>query len=101
MKVPSKFKIGPHTYVVRYQGHMKYDDNMQGSLQYRTQFISIDPLLPQTAKDVTLWHEVLHGIDINFNTHLDEAQVDNLAVGIVQFLQDNFSIEFDWSEVKE
>jgi len=52
--------------------------------------IRIDADMAAPVKQVTLWHEIIHGILFNagYREH-DEQQIDALAYGLMQVLRDN------------
>ena len=97
--VSHKIKIGLHTYKVVFNPHLQADEEKAGSINYRTQIIELDPAFPQSQREVILWHEVIHGVSNNFRLAMSEECIDNLATGVVQFLQDNFDIEFDFNDI--
>ena len=99
LRVPNNVKIGLHSYKVLFNPHLQIDEEQVGSLNRRTQTLEIESALAYSQKKVTLWHEIIHGIEGNFSLALSDDATDNLAVGIVQFLQDNFGIEFDFSDI--
>jgi len=99
IKVPDSILIGLHSYEVIFNPHLQIDEERVGTLNRRTQTLEIENALAQSQKEVTLWHEIIHGISGNFSLALSEKDTDNLAIGIVQFLQDNFGIEFDFSDI--
>lgn len=81
----TKLRIGAITYDVT-------ESVMQdcGCIDYEKQTILIRKGLAADARNVTLWHEILHGILYNMGqVNHDETIVDGLAHGIVQALNDN------------
>lgn len=99
LKVKPSIRISPHSYKVCFTPDLIVTDEMRGQLNHYVGTLTIDTHLRLTQKEVTFWHEVLHGIDRNFSLHMTEDAIDNVAVGLTQFLQDNFDIELDFSEI--
>jgi len=84
MKLPTKLKIGGHTITVR-EMEMVDDTRCCGEASYAVGEIRINKDLPQTQKEASLIHEVLHFL----NTTLDHALLDSLAEQMYQVLKDN------------
>tara|TARA_Y100000310_G_scaffold144390_1_gene143659 strand:- start:28424 stop:28627 length:204 start_codon:yes stop_codon:yes gene_type:complete len=63
--------------------------------------LEIEPNCPQSQREVIFWHEIMHGVSNNYRLSIPEDCIDNLACGVVQFLKDNFDIEFDFSDIPE
>ena len=99
LKVKPIIRISPHTYRLVFNEYLHIDDENKGEINRRTQSIELDSHLPPTQQEVTFWHEIFHGLDDHFRLSMSDTVVDNLAVGITQFLQDNFDIELDFSEI--
>ena len=99
LKVKPIIRLAPHSYALLFNEHLATDEEKVGSLNRRTQIIEIYPNISQSQKEVTFWHEVFHEIDHHFSLGMNDNCVDNLAVGLTQFLQDNFDIELDFSEI--
>lgn len=61
-----------------------------GLIDYAKQTIVIQSGLAPAARDVTLWHEIIHGVlyNLGYVDH-NENLVDGLAHGIVSVLMDN------------
>ena len=92
-------RIAPHSYTLLFNEHLTADEEKVGTINRRTQVIEIDSNLAPTQKEVTFWHEVFHELDHHFSLRINDDVVENLAVGITQFLQENFDIELDFSEI--
>jgi hypothetical protein len=63
-----------------------------GECNYEQARIRISPKLAGQLKRVTLWHEIIHAVLFNAGVYApehDEQQIDALAHGIVQVLDDN------------
>ena len=100
MRIPREVKVGPHSYLVQFNKMLRPDDGLTGTISYRKQTIDIDPLLPPSEMDVVFWHEIIHGLNHNFSLGLSEDTTDNLAVGLTQFLDDNFKETLNWEEIE-
>lgn len=84
MIIPKKLKIGGHEYkVIVSTENLGADD--YGELDMETNTISISPRIPQTNKESTLIHEIMHAI----NTTLDHELLDSLSEQLYQVLKDN------------
>jgi len=101
LKVPKHIKLGPYIYQGIFSRHLKHDDGLVGALQLRTELLKLDPSASHTAQEVTFLHEGLHGVNNVMALGLDEDTVDRLAHGLLQFLQDNFGVQFDFGEWSE
>ena len=81
MKIPKKLKIGAHTYQIKFiEGLDKC-----GSTNRDKQVILVGEEMPQTQREVTLIHEILHAI----NNEIDHALLDSLAEQMYAVLKDN------------
>ena len=89
MTIPDMVKIGPVEYAVK-ENQRFSQDNLLGQIRYAEQTIEIRPDLASTIAEITLWHEMIHGILFagGFHDH-DEQMLDVLAHGVVQLLKDN------------
>lgn len=81
MKIPKKVKIFAHTYEVKLVDEL----DKCGALNRDNNVISISKSLPQDQQEVTLFHEIFHGL----NNELDHFVVDALAEGFYQVLKEN------------
>jgi len=81
MKIPSKLKIGGHTYKVVFK---EMEEDCGKADRYKGE-IWIDEKLMQSEKEATLIHEILHIL----NGGLSEATVDGLSCQLHQVLTDN------------
>ena len=82
MKIPKTLKILAHTYKIE-EVKSLIDEGNQTSQLENTILISKD--LEQTAKEETLFHEILHAI----NCQLEEKDVEFLAQTIYAVLKEN------------
>lgn len=93
MNIPNKVKIGAHEYEVVLRDDLDADDFM-GVCRPTKLKIFVDGNLPQSQREETFFHEVLHAI-----FHLlgkrqevasdEEKEVQPLGHAIYQFLKDN------------
>jgi len=100
VKVRKKNRIGAYTYDLIYVEGLERDFNLLGQCNSSRLVIRIEPTSPSAVKDVSLFHEVLHGIDDTSGCGLDEVNIDRLAQGIAHWLKETMGLEFDWSEIK-
>lgn len=60
-----------------------------GSFDVRTNTIKIAKDLSQSQKEVTLLHEILHGLNQNFHEGIPHMLLESLAQQLYQVLSDN------------
>lgn len=86
-KLPKKVKIGGHTFKIVFKE--LEDDN--GSLDWRTNTITIDSKLPLNHQWATLVHEAMHCFNTTLDTQNDfgHALLDSLSEQFYAFLVDN------------
>lgn len=89
MNLPATVKLGPITYTVKENIRFP-QDSLAGQIRYLEQVIEIQPNMGDAITEVTLWHEMLHGILFagGFREQ-DEHMLDVLAHGIVLLLHNN------------
>lgn len=86
-------KIGPLLIpVVEYDILMDGETQLHGQMNWMDYQIQLSNHNPEIYKFLTLWHEVLHALNDTHGINLREKQVEVLATGIVQILQDNESM---------
>jgi len=87
--LPSVVIIGAIDYEVKEEARTGVD-GLYGTILYSDSVISIMPGQSPVHKEITLWHEMLHGIMRNagIKDH-DETVIIALSHGIVQLLKDN------------
>lgn len=81
MKIPKALKSQGIVWVVRYND----DIEPLGVTDYDKKEIVIRKSLPQELKEATFLHEIFH----TFNTTVDHALVDSLAMQLYQTLKEN------------
>jgi len=100
IKIPKQIKIGIHAYRVEFNSLLWHEEALKGCANHLKQVIQLDPALAESQKCVTFLHETIHVINDNYRCKLDDDEVDRIAQGFAELLQDNFGIEFDWSLIK-
>jgi hypothetical protein len=87
---PTTVRIGCIEYSINLVAQPELDGEPKlGTIDYRKLEIEIDEEMHPDVQIVTLWHEILHGIDDQHNLGLTDGKTDALAYGIVQVLRDN------------
>ncbi len=87
--MPKFVKVGPLTYRMQEVTEEMLGDGVMGHESFRTGTISILATLEPVFKQESLWHELLHIIAEQHNIDLNEGQIDALATGVMQVIQDN------------
>lgn len=86
MKIPKEIKVGGHKIKVVFK---ELADSF-GEYHHAEGVIYIHPNLPQTQKESTLVHEVLHVMNATIGaTQTGHSLLDSLAEQMYQFLRDN------------
>ena len=85
MKIPSRLKIGAHTFEVRVEDNWPGKGDTVGLCDREKNTIHVDSKLAQSYQWSTLLHEILHAI----NSEIDHAILDSLAEQLNQVLCDN------------
>jgi hypothetical protein len=99
IKVPVPIPVGGHLYSIILVPELQ-DENRNGSINYRTQTIRINPLTSSSQIREALVHEVLHCINYVYNAgNVTESLINGLSEGLNQVLQ-HMEIEFDWSDIR-
>lgn len=88
-KIPETVVIGGHTYKIILQNNLARDNDSQGNSCGNNQTIKLDSSLPDTLKESTFVHEVLHQLDFIYHICLSHDQVYSLECAIYSFLSDN------------
>lgn len=89
--IPEEIVIGPNRYAVEFVERLESDDHrrLTGQIDYSALKIRIDPAPELNRQVITLFHEIVHGIDEVYGLDLAEEDVDRMANGIVDVLQRN------------
>lgn len=104
MKIPKSIRIGGIEYVVA-ENEVNLNDGerlLYGQINYTESTIKLtDMPVSYQVKCLTLWHEILHGIQHASGMEIEneEAVVEMFSRGIYQVLQDNVGRLFDLQEV--
>lgn len=93
MKIPNKIKIGAHVYTVETSKSLGVKDNY-GKAEMESLEIFIREDIPQSLKEETLLHEIMHQIrQLNNLDVKDEEEeeriVQIMSHGLYQVLTDN------------
>ena len=90
MRIPHTLKIGGHTVKVV---QTKMEDNPQslmGKFDTTRNILTIDAELVQSQKEVTLFHEILHAINTEWDNQINgHALLESIAQQLYQVLSDN------------
>ena len=98
LKVPRQIPLGSRKFKIG-RADLR-DDGLNGSISYHQRMmIKIDKSVNQTQRQISLWHEILHGINYVWKMDISEADIGRLAEGLNQVMQDGFRIELDWSDI--
>ena len=90
--IPKKVKIGGHMVKVLYPYQFNDMFTGSGTCNYEEGIIKIKEA--GITDEQTLWHEILHMVDIVYNGEkLDEDSISRLSEGIYQVIKDNFIIK--------
>jgi len=100
VKVPKTIKIGTHTYTIKFNHHLRSDDNKYAEVNHRTQAIDIWADAAVSLKNESLLHELIHIGEFIYRVEINDADVDRLAETVAEFLFNNLDIELDWSDVE-
>jgi len=91
MLIPETVQVGPYTYAVVYEEHIRADDDqrLMGQADHMALTIRLDKsLLPQLVQE-TFLHELLHCIERVYGLDLKERQIGLFSVGLMACLRDN------------
>lgn len=101
IKVPKEIKMGVHPYQIRFNRYLWMEEQLQGSVNRIKQIVEIEADLPQSQRNVTLLHEVIHIINDIYSLRIDDDAIDRLAQGWAEFLFDNLGIKFNWDGISD
>lgn len=105
MKIPEKIRIGGIEFDVSEETRLNDGCRMlSGEIRHVDCQIRINPDGAHEYKCVTLWHEILHGIEMQNQLELGEDReriIEAFARGVYQVLQDNGRRLFDISTNNE
>ena len=97
MKIPKKLKVGGHTYTITFN---KTNDEVRGKnnwgiTNHELKTMYIDKEVPQSQKEETFIHELLHIVNhqtkLNYelSSHKEENIVKRMAESLYTILKDN------------
>ena len=98
MDVPTKVKVGAHTYTVVLVDSSELDIGLRGECDSNEFVIRLSKELPLETIATTLFHELLHALwdSRSMPKRIDEERaVLNFEEGILQLLRDNPKL-FPW-----
>jgi len=98
--VPSCIQIGGHPYSIKFDQSLQ-DSGDYGTINHRTQEISINPERPESQRGTSLLHEIVHLVNhIYVASKLEDEEIARFSQGMYQAIV-SLGITFDWSNIKE
>ena len=97
--IPGVFKLFGQNWKIRYGNKHEMDDNL-GLCQTDDFEILIQPGQTEESMTHTLLHELCHSIEQKLHLNLTEAQVDLMALGLLNLLRDNPDLLKIFKEIK-
>lgn len=91
MEIPSKIKISGHLFDIEYSSEEKTGYERSGTKFGWLCKIRLQDDMTQSKKEVTLFHEIFHEIDYQYDLGIGEKAINALAESWYQVLKDN-----DW-----
>ncbi len=85
MKIPSKIKIGGHTYKIVFTTL----ENELGKCDYDKCIIYLEKDMEQSQKEATLIHEIFHALNSTMDEGLGHMLLDSLSEQFYAVLKDN------------
>lgn len=99
MKIPEKVRIGGVEFDVVTESRLNDGEKMlAGQIRYMDCQIAIAEESSHEYKCLSLWHEIMHGIEEQTQLDLGEDReriIESFARGVYQVLQDNGARLFD------
>ena len=89
MKIPDKIKIGGHWFSIEYKSEKEDRYANRGTSLLWENRIILQKDVGLSRQIATLFHEIIHEIDYQYEIALSERDVSTLAEGIYQVLVDN------------
>lgn len=87
MEIPQELKIGGHRMRVEL---VDLPDDIDGEYDNQELLISINRNLPQSMKESTLIHEIMHALNGTFDSEtFAHSLLDSMAEQLYQVLKDN------------
>ena len=104
MKIPEKVRIGGVEFDVRTESGLNDGQRLlAGQIRHMDCQIAIAEESSHEYKCLTLWHEIMHGIEDQAQLELGEQRervIEAFARGVYQVLQDNGGRLFDLEKVE-
>ncbi len=85
MKIPTKVKIGGHTYKIVFTTL----ENELGKCDYDKCIIYLEKNMEQSQKEATLIHEIFHALNSTMDDGLGHMLLDSLSEQFYAVLKDN------------
>jgi hypothetical protein len=87
MKLPTRLKIGGKYYKVEYVDKIEFEhyNDPNGLILWREDVIKIKKGMSEVETELTILHEIIHGINCN----MPEEQVEYLAQALYGVIHDN------------
>lgn len=101
VKVPSVWKFLAHPYTIKISEHLWHNEQLAGSVNHRTNEITLDASLSKGELASTLNHEVLEAIAHKMRLDISHDDLERIAQGFTDFQVNGLGIELDWSNIKE
>lgn len=99
MKIPEKVRIGGVEFDVVIESRLNDGEKMlAGQIRYMDCQIAVTEESSHEYQCLSLWHEIMHGIEQQAQLDLGEEQeriIEAFARGVYQVLQDNGARLFD------
>jgi len=92
LKIPKKVNISGIIYdviVEKFQHNRLTEDKFWGRIEQDECKIYLNGNLNKQTLDQVFFHEILHGIENNYQIKIKDADIDRVAHGITAFLKDN------------
>jgi len=86
-----KVKIGPIVYKIKKVKNLRNEVNtrMDGYIDYNNTRISLEKENNHQTVELTLWHEIVHGMATQSSIELEEREVELLAYSLMSLIHDN------------
>ena len=98
--IPNEIAIAGHKYNLFYDNNLKYTE-WDATTDHNKQTIDVRPDIPQSRKSVTIIHELLHVVNLVYNSKkCNEEDIWALGEGLWQVVS-SIGIEFNFSNIQE
>lgn len=105
MKIPNSVRIGGVEYGIVHETRMNDGRNLlAGQIRHVECQIAVAEESSHEYKCLTLWHEIMHGIEEQYQINLGEDReriIESFARGVYQVLQDNGNRLFQLQETAQ